>query len=237
VNSKGEGEENVKELKEIMRTNSEIIPNFGKKEDPPSKGFSKMPTAQQPQSTNNNIGFQYSSQVRVTPGVQSIQTGQRGNFPNLTNMTNMTSTTTMGNNNFSNIGKSSTHEQAATNKSSGFSDSLNNYIKKAYEKCKTEADFKKCKESLMKIIQNALKKGDLHTRDFSKTPLPILPTEENKPTVDTNFYISEQERRNREKRKGRFADSPVIIPNTAALIKANIEELTKELKVVVRHST
>jgi hypothetical protein len=83
----------------------------------------------------------------------------------------------------------------------------------------------------MKIIQNALKKGDLHTRDFSKTPLPILPSEEKNESY-SDVYISEQERNNRDKRKGRFADGPVI--SNAALVRANIEELATELKVIVR---
>lgn len=71
-----------------------------------------------------------------------------------------------------------TNTDTTVKTSTGFySESLQKYIERAYKKCKTEEDIKKCKISLMKIIQNALKKGDLHTRDFNKFPLPVLPSD------------------------------------------------------------
>jgi hypothetical protein len=154
--------------------------------------------------TNNNLGFQYSSRQQVSP-----QISKPVNIPI--------------------VKPQESKPVEVTSNKSGFSDSLNKYIQRAYEKCATDSDFKKCKESLMKTIQAAIKNGDLHTRDFSKFPLPVLPTEEKIiTTVASNSYVSEQERKNREKRKGRFAET-----NNNDKIKANIEELTKELKIVV----
>jgi len=69
-----------------------------------------------------------------------------------------------------------------------FSDTLQNYIVRAYDKCKNDLDKAKCKKALLKIITAATVKGDLHTRDFSKFPLPVLPSEEKE---DTQKIIEE----------------------------------------------
>lgn len=69
-----------------------------------------------------------------------------------------------------------------------FSQSLQDYIIRAYEKCKNDLDKNKCKKALLKIITAATMKGDLHTRDFSKFPLPVLPSEEK---AETDKMIEE----------------------------------------------
>jgi hypothetical protein len=55
---------------------------------------------------------------------------------------------------------------------------LNKYIQRSYEKCKSEFDIQKCKVKLTKIINAAIQKGDMNTRDWNKFPLPDLPSDE-----------------------------------------------------------
>src|SRR5690606_21580030 len=110
--------------------------------------------------------------------------------------------------------------------SSGFSPSLNDYIKRSYQKCKTDNDFKKCQASLTKTIQNAIKKGDLHTRDFSKFPLPYILSDE---TAQILVKVSDQEKNRREQRKDRFDLQSI----DKSVSKTNIEELSKNIKIIV----
>lgn len=64
-----------------------------------------------------------------------------------------------------------------------FSDSLNEYIVKAYQKCKgNEKDEATMSRLLKDEVQSAQKKGQLG-RDWSKHPLPVLPVEVPKPSV------------------------------------------------------
>jgi hypothetical protein len=80
----------------------------------------------------------------------------------------------------------------------------------------------------MKVIQAATKKGDLHTRDFNKFPLPVLPSEE----IPKQIVLNDQEIKNREKRKGRFTES--IAVNTKSSL--NLEEMSKSVVIVVLFS-
>jgi hypothetical protein len=86
-------------------------------------------------------------------------------------------------------------------KAGEFSDSLQKFIGRAYEKCKNDLDRTKCENALMKIMSAALKKGDLNTRDWSKHPLPIFPSEMGQAN---KVILTEQEMKNRDKRKSRF---------------------------------
>jgi hypothetical protein len=86
----------------------------------------------------------------------------------------------------------------------------------------------------MKVIQAAMKKGDMHSRDFNKFPLPALSSEEipkQIPKQITQITLTDQEIRNREKRKGRFSDSVTVStkPNSGI----NIEEIPKSIVIVV----
>jgi hypothetical protein len=228
VKTKNESDrDSVKELKDIINSNSaallnsERIPNFGRKEEP--KGFSNNPNPQPINNIGNSkqqVSNPNTQQPKISPATQNnniskyyiilyLTIGHQGNT------------------------SSNTASITSTNKSL-FSDSLNKYIQRAYEKCKTEADFKHCKISLTKTIQAALKNGDLSTKNFNLTPLPYIPSDE-KVVKTANSFISDQERKNREKRQRRFAEgSGNITESKESIIKSNIEELTKELKIIVK---
>ena len=215
IKTKKEGDDHSADQLQRM-INSDIgnnkIPNFGKKEE---SGFSSAP------SNINNTAF------NQQPQPQNFTTITNFNIQNYNvNNNSVNNNINITNNNY--VIQKSNPEMIISGacKSSGFSESLNNYIQRAYERCKTEADIKICKTSLMKIIQAALKKGDLNTRNFNKFPLPILPTDEETPKIK---IISENEKKIIERRKGKF-DITIVKPKETNI---NIEEITKNINITV----
>jgi hypothetical protein len=96
------------------------------------------------------------------------------------------------------------------NKNDDFSESLQDYIIRAYDKCKNDLDKNKCKKALLKIITAATMKGDLHTRDFTKFPLPVLPSEEK---AETDKMIEEMNK-NKNPLSNKSANTNNYNPNS-----------------------
>lgn len=92
-----------------------------------------------------------------------------------------------------------------------FSESLQNYIMRAYDKCKNDLDKKKCKKALLKIITAATIKGDLHTRDFTKFALPVLPSEEKE---DTQKILEEMQNKKIANLNNKNSNSNNIVLNS-----------------------
>lgn len=107
------------------------------------------------------------------------------------------------------------NEMVSAPKSGDFSEALQKYIQRAYEKCKDDFDRGKCQKALMKIIPASLKKGDMNTRDWNNYPLPVLPSDMRDSLKPEKTIITEQELRNREKRKGRFEMSGGVVSSNS----------------------
>jgi SAC3 family protein LENG8/THP3 len=132
---------------------------------------------------------------------------------------------------------------APSTSKSEFSESLQKFISRAYEKCKTDLDRNKCQKALMKIMSAALKKGDLNTRDWNLHPLPIFPSEMGQSTaVNKTSILTEQEVKNRDKRKSRFDSdfenfskeikNPNINISNISTPSQTLEELTKNVTII-----
>ena len=132
-------------------------------------------------------------------------------------------------------------------KSGDFSESLQKYIQLAFEKCKDDEDRRNCQKALTKIISASLEKGDFNTRDWTKHPLPVLPSDV-KEEIITRLQktpVSDLEIKKRETRKGRFdaeyklkKSTLTSNSNTSALSNTHnstakvIEEITKNVKII-----
>lgn len=201
------------------------IPNFTKVEESNFSGNINN-TSRFSSSNNSNTGFSTGFSSNVVGQYNTSSTIPKTNTINNNNIQNITNAPQ------SNIIRQSIPQSQPTK--SCFSESLNKYIERAYKKCKNEEDIKKCKDSLMKVIQASTKKGDLHTRDFNKFPLPILPSEAkaNEILFPKQLTFTEQELKNREKRKGRFSEQ--LNPTRAQSLKTqNLEEITKNVIIIV----
>jgi len=69
-------------------------------------------------------------------------------------------------------------------------ESLKHYIVRSFEKCQNEKDRKKCEQALQRIISNAKKKGQLHTRNWNKFLLPKLPNEIEENVKNSKIFIN-----------------------------------------------
>lgn len=177
------------------------------------------PTDNIPQtnSLDNSVILQTKSvapQLNIGPNNQNkTVTSNKGNVINLNNNLNTININSKNSSILgqpqvsSNSGNTNITKNQAT-KSGEFSEPLQKYIHRSYEKCKSENDRQKCQKALLKIINAALKKGDLNTRDWNKFPLPVLPNETNEDVglKTEKIVLTEQELKNREKRKGRFEE-------------------------------
>lgn len=151
------------------------------------------------------------SKITSTPGNVNIL-NKPVNSVNKVNSVNTNSQSTKPN---AAVTSTSIKQSPASSGSQGdFSESLQNFISRAYDKCKTDLDRSKCQKALMKIMSAALKKGDLNTRDWNLHPLPIFPSDMGQNMIKP----TEDEVKNRDKRKSRF--------------DTDFENFTKEVKEV-----
>jgi hypothetical protein len=104
-----------------------------------------------------------------------------------------------------------------------FSESLQNYIIRAYDKCKNDLDKIKCKKALLKTITGATMKGDLKSRDFSKFALPVLPSEEK---ADTDKFIEEMNKNPLNKNNKSANNNNYISNNYFQNKKTNEKDIT-----------
>ena len=57
-------------------------------------------------------------------------------------------------------------------------DSIDNYVKRAFERCKDKKDQQAVEKAIKKIFNQAIMKGEYNTRNWDVFPLPTLPSEQ-----------------------------------------------------------
>ena len=136
--------------KSLLNTNSHSIINTNKPQEP----------AQNITNVNiNNINYNYN----ITPN-NNIIVQTKTVAPKILN----------------NNTKTYEHPQVNQNKNQSmtkkndFPPSLQNYITRAFQRCKNNEDIEKCHKILMSIMENTMNKKDMMTRDWDSFPLPDI---------------------------------------------------------------
>lgn len=150
--------------KSILNTNNHSIINTNK------------PQVSQQNITNvniNNINYNYNitpnnNIIVQTKSVAPQIVNAKNNFnqPQNTIINSFTST---------NITNNTTNN---SKKKGDFPPSLQNYITRAFQRCKNNDDIEKCQKILMNIMESTMSKKDMLTRDWDSYPLPDFSKEE-----------------------------------------------------------
>jgi len=74
------------------------------------------------------------------------------------------------------------------------SPSLENYVKRSFEKCQNEKERQLIEKSLKKILNNAKLRGEYYTRNWDTYPLPLLPRESKVFFYHSSAYILRMDR-------------------------------------------
>jgi hypothetical protein len=182
-------------------------------------------------NSNNNISNNIILQSKTVAPVTNTNMNKTINYSTVGNVITFNKSSKFDNNNI--INKPETKP-----KPGDFSESLQKYITRAFERCKNDEERANCQKGLMKIISASMKKGDFNTRDWDKHPLPAMtPTPTIKPPP-TATLLTTQELNKREKRKGRFDLNNITNINNINNYTGNnfnprsSEEVTKTVKVI-----
>ena len=147
--------------KSILNTNNHSIINTNK------------PQVPQQNITNvniNNINYNYNitsnnNIIVQTKSVAPQIVNAKNNFEQHHNTVSNSFTSTNTNSNH-------TNNTSNNNKKGDFPPSLQNYITRAFQRCKNNDDIEKCQKILMNIMESTMSKKDMLTRDWDSYPLP-----------------------------------------------------------------
>lgn len=125
----------------------------------------------------NNNNYSYNYNINSTP--QKIQNKINNPITNPINNSINNSINKPINKPITNpINTSSTNKNKTNEKKEDFPIKLQEYIKRAFQRCKNNEETKRCQKSLFAIMKDTISKDDMFTRNWDIYPLPNIKSDE-----------------------------------------------------------
>lgn len=122
-------------------------------------------------------------------------------------------------------------------KKGDFPPSLQNYITRAFQRCKNNDDIEHCQKNLLLIMENTMKKGDMMTRDWNNYPLPditsVETTQKKNPSPTNKPRKEHQSSQNKKKEKKQKNSSQVQGPSSQSALTDYLKKSIESYKPII----